>query len=692
MATTDMQRLIVSLEAQTKKFENALNKANGVANKRARAIESRFERMNKRVSGGFTSLSAKIAGAFAAAQTLRGAKDLVDSATRIDNALKVAGLSGAALETVYNALFISASRNAAPLETLVTLYGKAALVQKELGVTTQELLGFTDNVALALRVAGADAQSASGALLQLSQALGSGVVRAEEFNSILEGAPTIAQAAAAGLEEAGGSVAKLRKLVIDGKVSSEAFFRAFEAGAPTLQEKVSDAVFTIDQRLTNLRTALVNAARRFNTSTNAANTFGEAIDNVADYVNDVNFDELIGQIAKVIEAFRQGIRWAGNFSNSVSEITGLERVGEMLTGGAVQRSFLGGALTVTSSRALRERIDSAFEQQIQTAGELTEQAIRDSVLGGRLPRRPQNTANDGGFSPIEPVALSEFDPPSSSGSSGSRRSRQNAWQREVAQIEARTDALHGETTAMAELNPLINDYGFAVERARTVHELLTAAQEAGMEVTPRLYDQIESLATAYATASVEAEKLAESQDKARQTAEEINDLGKDVLGGFISDLRNGVSAAEALENALNKVIDKILEMTLSNIFGGGGLLSLFGFADGGIAAGGMPRPLPRYARGGVSRTAAIFGEAGPEAAVPLPDGRRIPVDLRMPGAPPSAGRAGGATITINAPINAPGADPAALARVEKSVRDLSKSIPRRVDERVNARQVRKTRP
>jgi hypothetical protein len=51
------------------------------------------------------------------------------------------------------------------------------------------------------------------------------------------------------------------------------------------------------------------------------------------------------------------------------------------------------------------------------------------------------------------------------------------------------------------------------------------------------------------------------------------------------------------------------------------------FANGGIAAHGRPVDIPRFAGGGVSNTAAIFGEAGPEAAVPLPDGRNIPVKL-----------------------------------------------------------------
>src|SRR5690606_31236336 len=133
-------------------------------------------------------------------------KRLLDSATRIENALKVAGLAGEQLESVYQRLKDSAIANAAPIEALVELYGRAALVQKELGITGEELLNFTDKISVALRVSGKSAAESSGALLQLSQALGSGVVRAEEFNSILEGALPIAQAAAAGLLEAGGSV------------------------------------------------------------------------------------------------------------------------------------------------------------------------------------------------------------------------------------------------------------------------------------------------------------------------------------------------------------------------------------------------------------------------------------------------------------------------------------------------------
>src|SRR5690606_13268633 len=122
---------------------------------------------------------------------------------------------------------------------------------------------------------------------------------------------------------------------------------------------------------------------------------------------------------------------------------------------------------------------------------------------------------------------------------------------------------------MAGINPLIEDYGYALEKARAKQELLTAAKKAGVAITPELEANIDKLAESYAQASVEAEKLAESQNRARQTAEEMRDLGKDVLGGFIKDLRDGKSASDALASALSKVADKLLDIALDSLFSGG---------------------------------------------------------------------------------------------------------------------------
>lgn len=236
-----------------------------------------------------------------------------------------------------------------------------------------------------------------------------------------------------------------------------------------------------------------------------------------------------------------------------------------------------------------------------------------------------------------------------------RKSPDQIFQGDVADIQKRIDVLNAEYAAQARLNPLINDYGFAVEKAKIQQQLLSEAQKAGVTVTPELAASIDALSTNYAKASSASENLKASQERLKQSATEFRDASRDVVGGFISDLRSGKSAAEALAGALDKVVDKLIDVGLNAVFGtggGGGLLGglfggLFGFADGGVAAHGRPQPLKTFARGGVSRTAAIFGEAGPEAAVPLPDGRHIPVRLMEPRLPNSRRGGGNDVITIN---------------------------------------------
>ncbi|MCZ4091687.1 tape measure protein [Ensifer psoraleae] len=188
---TDLERLTVQLQANISQFERQMQRARQTMDKQARAIEGRWTKTNRNLSKfssvGLARAGGAIGGALVAGFSLQKAQQLIDSATRITNALKVAGLQGEELERVYGRLFEVAQRQAVPIEGLVDLYGKLSLVQKELGVNSNDLIKFTDNVAAALKVAGTDATAARGALTQLAQALGGGTVRAEEFNSVLEG-------------------------------------------------------------------------------------------------------------------------------------------------------------------------------------------------------------------------------------------------------------------------------------------------------------------------------------------------------------------------------------------------------------------------------------------------------------------------------------------------------------------------
>lgn len=214
-------------------------------------------------------------------------------------------------------------------------------------------------------------------------------------------------------------------------------------------------------------------------------------------------------------------------------------------------------------------------------------------------------------------------PPSGGSKKSSGGPKLNEYERETQLIQKRTEALNATTSAQASVNPLINDYGYAVEYAAAKQELLTAAQEAGVKITPELTQSIEGLASGYANAVVAAEQLSEKQDEIRQRAEDAMATAKDVTRGIIDGFIDGAKAADILTGSLKKIGNALIDDVLGSIFkvgsasgGGGGILSsIFGGLFGGGKKSFFPAaPLPMYAKGTNSARAglAIVGEDGPE--------------------------------------------------------------------------------
>jgi tape measure domain-containing protein len=277
----DFNKLAILVEANTRSYENAMKR---IEQKTGSAFAN-IERQSKRLDASFSRIGGslgRIGAGLAAGLSIGGAVKFADAFTRVENSLKVAGLAGEEFANVQARLFDISQKNGTSFEALAGLYGKLSLAQSSLGVSSAELVNFTDTIGTALRVSGVSAEQASGALLQLSQALGSGTVRAEEFNSILEGAPAIAQAAAAGLKEAGGQVAVLRQLVTDGAISSQVFFRAIEAGADMLKSRAAGATDTMSQAMTRLDNAMTLFVGNVDDATGGSEALAAAVNSLAD--------------------------------------------------------------------------------------------------------------------------------------------------------------------------------------------------------------------------------------------------------------------------------------------------------------------------------------------------------------------------------------------------------------------------
>lgn len=437
MAAQDLEKLVVQLSADIKKYEGALSRAQAVTNQRMGAIQKRATASSNAIAAAFGGIGTKVAGALAAAAGGRAATSLMDSAKQIENSLKVAGLAGEDLKKVYDKLFASAQKNAVPLEAMAVLYGRISQAQDALNVSQEEMTNFTDKVGVALRVAGASSQEAAGALLQLSQALGAGIVRAEEYNSINEGARPILQAVAAGLREAGGDVAKLRNLVMDGKVSSEAFFRAFEAGAVTLEEKVAGAETTVSQQLVRLQNVLTDAAGKMDDATGASERLGDILSTLGDGVEDfgnVAADVADSDLAKLLGYLDRLVAAAGTFKKLMGGIPGIIDKFGKLNYDALHGKPLGSSI---AEQAIQDRIDAAFE------------GTGVDPKGGRLPAKPAPRV-------IDRISLDDYAVPDDGkggkkGRGGSRRSA-DELQREIEQIKERTAAIQTEIDAQAALN------------------------------------------------------------------------------------------------------------------------------------------------------------------------------------------------------------------------------------------------
>ena len=175
--------------------------------------------------------------------------------------------------TVMNELFTVAQNARQPLEDIASLYGRLSLAGKELGGSEQQMIQFTESVAKALSVQGTSAAHARGSLLQLSQAMGEGIVRAQEYNSMIENMPLVLKIVAQNLDGAGGSTTKLRKIMLDGKLTSKEFFEALLRGQTQIDDLFRKTPITFGQSFIVLENALKRYTGELDKALGVSNKF-----------------------------------------------------------------------------------------------------------------------------------------------------------------------------------------------------------------------------------------------------------------------------------------------------------------------------------------------------------------------------------------------------------------------------------
>lgn len=183
------------------------------------------------------------------------------------------------------------------------------------------------------------------------------------------------------------------------------------------------------------------------------------------------------------------------------------------------------------------------------------------------------------------------------------------------------------------------DAGWAAQMQQFSGSLGDATQ-ATTQFGSGLTDVASSASNALSGAGAAAQQAGSESLQLAAGAEQASSATGDFASGIGDALQQLMSS---IGDALSGV-GKGISGALSGLAGGGTSL----FAAGGIMTSAGPVPLRAYAKGGIARSPqlALYGEgAQPEAYVPLPDGRRIPVNMRMPDAYKQAGASVSAVTT-----------------------------------------------
>lgn len=696
MANTD---LVVQLGARLDNFEQGMDKAVGLAESAINSIQSKFDNLNPTVGAGF--ISAGIVGAIGGMSALLGFAGKVNSELAdMDKTARQVGLTVEKFQALRFAANVGGVDNS----------GFAEGLQKSTGLL-------------------ADAQRNTNSLLQLFDA--NGLKIADNNGKLISTNQLLANSATL-LSRAASEQDKIKIAQMLG--FTREWVPVLEKGADALAVTAAEA-----ERLgLIIQQSTIDKAAKFDEEwTKASVSLSYQIKSAtADAA--VWLSELIDQATKYVDAL-SAARGAGPDSgqqsfNAIADAIDLVRkdaMGLAQDYDQVTRALERYKASATADAGVIAGLEEVQQKAKEAADELTRAAAaRNALLGA---------SSESQFPGGVPLPISR---PKPSGASTVIPSKEtdsaNAFDRATESIVKHTAKTEADTRAVGLGEAALQEF-------RAESQLLAAAQQAGLPITQAMRDKIQDLAqdageaanalarariatgtafqrdTAFLTqedlqiaqqlrsiygndvptalASTEAAAM-RSANAMRQIGEIGQETNRSLFVEFGQSIRSGASAWESFSkagtNALGRISDKLMSMAADNLwraaFGGssGGLLSgLFGgssselpgfgtssfvgpqLADGGVIPPGGLALVSEHSPGG-----GRFVRAGSEPVMVTPN------DV--------AARKGGGSVTV-APsynIDATGADPAAISRLERTITALNASLERRAVSAVAQHQYR----
>ena len=294
--------------------------------------------------------------AYATIQTLSAALNLSDQLTSTTARLNLMNDGLQTTQDLQNMIYLSAERARGSYQATADAVSKLGLMAGDAFSSSEEIIAFMEQVNKQFTIAGTEAAGIDAAMLQLTQAMGSGVLRGEEYNSILEQAPNIIQAIADYMEVPKG---QLKDMAAEGLITADIVKAAMFAAADDTNAKFEQMPKTFSQIWTSFQNTALMAfqpvLQRMNEIANSeafqgfVNNAIEALSMVAGIALEI-FDFLVG----VAEIVGENWSWLSPIIYGVAAALTVY-YGAMLLYNAVT----GISTAITAAKAFMEKVHAA---------------------------------------------------------------------------------------------------------------------------------------------------------------------------------------------------------------------------------------------------------------------------------------------------------------------------------------------
>ncbi len=173
-----------------------------------------------------------------------------------------------------SALFDMAQRTRSGLEATYNLYGKVETAVKQYGGAQEDALAITETLNKAIALTSQGVAQDAAAVQQFSQALSNGVLRGDEFNSVMENSPGLAQALAEGLDI---PITKLRGMAEAGELTADRLINALGKSAPKVAQQFNQLPTTVGQAFTVLNNEFTKFIGQSDKATGASSKLAQGI-------------------------------------------------------------------------------------------------------------------------------------------------------------------------------------------------------------------------------------------------------------------------------------------------------------------------------------------------------------------------------------------------------------------------------